>query len=614
MHTRWEREEIENILEQLERGYYPFPGYRFVREDEKIKVLGGGASAWVYEAESTKSQKRTFAIKVLGFSDLFADSEMFRREISNQKTTAEYAKYIVKIYDYVELLVWIDTDNRVVDVQKRDDIGDNNTDLSGGDLRNVPNANMTNADNGNIRMMRLQFILMERLTPIYKKLRFDDCEVFPHELTGYNEKEVLKLARDICTALAGAHSNNILHRDIKPLNIFYDYEKGHYKLGDFGIARATSDGTASTIMYTPGYGAPEVVSRRVKRYDKTADIYSFGMTLYFLLNNMKMPEKSKIKSDMSDEEKMTVDVKPCNCSDEFWRVIRRMISYDPSDRYQSVDEILTEIDGMLINGTVGYQKKHKYIYVLFGVAAAIWGTILMGISFADSFELSLSVFTCIVLALATIKGVKILGGKKTAMMSFLILIAGIVGYMCDGLSAAELGWVICLFVLSGKMTLMDVLGFGLLNISYFITIRSSLYTSNMADLQWMALLAVSLAFVFLYYAFVISDKDEERFLAKTYMKKNKYWKWTIFIYFLVWFTGDLAKGVIWADLGENYEMRYLYWFTSKPMDWIFGEGTFDSLGSIQFDRVGFWGFAICLVWFIREKILAKREAIQNKED
>lgn len=45
---------------------------------------------------------------------------------------------------------------------------------------------------------------------------------------------------------------------------------------------------------------------------------------------------------------------------------------------------------------------------------------------------------CIVLALATIKGVKILGGKKTVMMSFLILIAGIVGYMCDGLNAAEI--------------------------------------------------------------------------------------------------------------------------------------------------------------------------------
>jgi len=68
----------------------------------------------------------------------------------------------------------------------------------------------------------------------------------------------------------------------------------------------------------------------------------------------------------------------------------------------------------------------------------IWGTILMGISFADSFELSLSIFMCIVLALATIKGVNILGGKKTVMMSFLILIAGIVGYMCDGLNAAEI--------------------------------------------------------------------------------------------------------------------------------------------------------------------------------
>lgn len=114
--------------------------------------------------------------------------------------------------------------------------------------------------------------------------------------------------------------------------------------------------------------------------------------------------------------------------------------------------------------------------------------------------------------LATIKGVKILGGKKTAMMSFLILIAGIVGYMCDGLNAAELGWVICLFVLSGKMTLIDVMGFGLLNISYFITIRSSLHTSNTADLRWMVLLALSLAFVF---AVVVIFRNQLSTIVKT---------------------------------------------------------------------------------------------------
>ena len=64
---------------------------------------------------------------------------------------------------------------------------------------------------------------------------------------------------------------------------------GQYKLGDFGIALKTAEGMASTVAYTDGYGAPEIIRRSDDKYDVTADIYSLGMTLYVLLNRLKFP-------------------------------------------------------------------------------------------------------------------------------------------------------------------------------------------------------------------------------------------------------------------------------------------------------------------------------------
>ena len=158
-----------------------------------------------------------------------------------------------------------------------------------------------------------------------------------------DEELIVKLGSDICNALAYCESNNIIHRDIKPGNIFIN-RFGDFKLGDFGIARSMS--SANSVMTQRGterYMAPEIYQGG--HYGFQVDIYSLGLVLYQYLNENRPPfcEKDDVTYyDYQNSQKRRIRgdpiPAPLHGSKKLQEVVLRAIEFDPSKRYSAATE------------------------------------------------------------------------------------------------------------------------------------------------------------------------------------------------------------------------------------------------------------------------------------
>ena len=174
----------------------------------------------------------------------------------------------------------------------------------------------------------------------------------------FTTKDVVRLGADICNALELCHESNIIHRDIKPGNIFYS-ESGNYKLGDFGIAREIEATSAMTRVGTYSYMAPEI--SKGLPYNSTVDIYSLGIVLYHLLNNFRLPFLPPFPEPIRHRDKEEANRKrmcgeemplPCNATGELGKVVLKACAYDPEDRYKSAAEFREALESAAVEKTV----------------------------------------------------------------------------------------------------------------------------------------------------------------------------------------------------------------------------------------------------------------------
>ena len=200
----------------------------------------------------------------------------------------------------------------------------------------------------------LLYIMMERME-----------ETLQQEIrkgTRFSEEQVIKMGKDIVTALKVCHEQRILHRDIKPANIFIaDHDT--YKLGDFGISTVLGDNTvAFTHTGTQAYVAPEQWNSLP--YGKAADIYSVGLILYQLLNENHLPfaDEGLTADSVGRRLKGETFPEPLNGSKKLKAIVMKACSYKASDRYQNADEMLQDLENLQGgNDSLTGEKKDPFI-------------------------------------------------------------------------------------------------------------------------------------------------------------------------------------------------------------------------------------------------------------
>jgi serine/threonine protein kinase len=174
------------------------------------------------------------------------------------------------------------------------------------------------------------YIRMEYLTSLTDYLLYHDAD----------EKMILKMGSDLCRALEACEKAGVVHRDIRPENIFVTGD-GAFKLGDFGMAGhvlGTED--AYIRLGTYEYAAPEAFKR--EKAGHLSDQYSLGLVLYRLLNGNRIPLLQGRNSLMNMEERKKAVLArlrgeklppPSEASPAAARVILKACSPEPGKRF-----------------------------------------------------------------------------------------------------------------------------------------------------------------------------------------------------------------------------------------------------------------------------------------
>jgi serine/threonine protein kinase len=159
--------------------------------------------------------------------------------------------------------------------------------------------------------------------------------------------QVAEVLGHLVDAIGYAHRCGIVHRDIKPDNVFVTHDR-RVKLADFGIARLAEEATltqAGTVMGTPGYMSPEQVVGQVA--DARSDLFSIGVIAYEMLagrnpfGSSEGMEPTAVMYKIVHEHAQPLT--PSEVPPYLAAIIGKAMSKDPALRYQAAEEMLADL-------------------------------------------------------------------------------------------------------------------------------------------------------------------------------------------------------------------------------------------------------------------------------
>lgn len=275
-----------------QEGVDPLLGKVLGEAYQVVRLVGEGGMGRVYEARHLRLKDRRFAIKVL-HAEMARDPEIvarFQREAESASSIGH--PNVIDVYD----------------------------------VHKTPEG--------------VPYIVGE----------FLEGHEFGEQLEGQGRVDVptaVHIARQVCKALAAAHKKGIVHRDMKPENVFLVEHDGavSVKVIDFGISKAGQAGKTNLtktgmIMGTPSYMSPE--QARGDRVDHRADVYAVGAMLYHALTGKKPFETDDPASTLSlvltEEPERPRKLAP-DMPEALELVVQRAMAKDAGDRYATMEEL-----------------------------------------------------------------------------------------------------------------------------------------------------------------------------------------------------------------------------------------------------------------------------------
>lgn len=290
-----------------------------VMENWKLKrLIGQGSFGKVFEAEKNDYGTYKAAIKIITIPRTKSELAEASRFGLTEESARDYFKGAIdRIVKNIALMSQLQGVTNIVDYADYRVI--EHTDGIGWDI----------------------LIRMELLNPLIKRI---DNGVM-------HQDEVVKLGIDICSALEVCHKAGIVHRDVKPANIFVS-DHGDYKLGDFGIAKKVGEGTYEYCRQGAlAYMAPEVF--QMESYDIRSDVYSLGLTMYRLLNEnrdayLPLPPLAVALADQENAfakrmrgEKLPA---PKRANKELTDIVLKACAYKPENRFETPQQMQAALE------------------------------------------------------------------------------------------------------------------------------------------------------------------------------------------------------------------------------------------------------------------------------
>jgi serine/threonine protein kinase len=152
--------------------------------------------------------------------------------------------------------------------------------------------------------------------------------------------EVIRIGRETAAGLAAAHAKGLVHRDIKPGNIWLEPE-GPVQILDFGLAHPTGDDPAGALVGTPAYMSPEQAAR--KPVDARSDLFSLGCVLYQTATGHRpfvRATANETLAAVATHEPIPPDQLNADVPPGLSRIILRLLAKNPLERYQDAGELM----------------------------------------------------------------------------------------------------------------------------------------------------------------------------------------------------------------------------------------------------------------------------------